>query len=480
MRRARVLDYWRRWTEKPTTLQLISANMDHLGLIKTHEFGFNYGINVITGPNGSGKSTVLKTLFSILQGNFDPNSVYYSRIMESTCIIRLKFRGQDHEIIMSEGNLIDTNNIIENLNAIWLDVGRECTELRAQLESDSDIEALMDQAEPRNLPLNEAEVYSYVVEKNYKKIIVYEFNDVYNTDVVPFFVVEHNGIAYDTRTMGLGELSIFYLLWHSNKIEQDSIWFIEEIESFISPRSQEKLMDVVAKNCSKRRVSCLMSTHSPHILSNIPENHIKILKPVGLNSSIYNPTCHSECLCYLGLKAEKKAIIFVEDKRAADFLQFCFIYSEVQYINRHVHISQIGGDTEVIAALNSMPKSIEFMKFVAILDGDCKTKKYSNLHPLLFLPSTISPDLIYKNSMANSSFAESVAVFLNFNKDMLAEILTEIETVDPHEWLSELEVKTSLPSSSLAFSIFNVWVEGQSNKKDVLILIDDLFYALGF
>jgi hypothetical protein len=99
---------------------------------------------------------------------------------------------------------------------------------------------------------------------------------------------------------------------------------MEEPESYLAPRSQEALLDVIAKIAADKRLWIILTTHSPSIIKNIPMEHIRLLSRVNESVEITTPTYDSEYLYSLGLKPNRLGVILVEDRCARE-LSKCWL-----------------------------------------------------------------------------------------------------------------------------------------------------------
>lgn len=134
----------------------------------------------------------------------------------------------------------------------------------------------------------------------------------------PFFKVEMNlvgknksdGKKFSFQTLSSGEKQMIYtvgsVLYHLNnvdsvckRVESDDLYYphiniiLEEIELYYHPEMQRKLISHIIKNIKKlnlktESIQILLITHSPFVLSDIPNNNILYLengKPCEINTS---------------------------------------------------------------------------------------------------------------------------------------------------------------------------------------------------
>lgn len=98
------------------------------------------------------------------------------------------------------------------------------------------------------------------------------------SNVLPFFEVTFGADRYDSRTMGAGELAAFYLWWSLDRAAEGSIVLIEEPECYLSPGSQDVFRDYVASMSFKSKVSVIMTSHSPQIISPLAQESTRFFR----------------------------------------------------------------------------------------------------------------------------------------------------------------------------------------------------------
>ena len=166
--------------------------------------------------------------------------------------------------------------------------------------------------------MNEAQLeeISYIIGKDYKEVYVTEIED--DSFRLPFFKVNCNGVQYDSTKMGVGEHILFYYYIMIQKVEKDGIVIIEEPESCISVRSQERFMNFMAKKHSEEKIQLIVTTHSPFIIKNIPPSNIVLVDRYEECTFIYKGE-EKRLMQELGLDINKKGVIYVEDSLAKLF-----------------------------------------------------------------------------------------------------------------------------------------------------------------
>ncbi len=166
----------------------------------------------------------------------------------------------------------------------------------------------------------ELEIACYLVGKNYTAIEIFEISDYGEMDRFPYFRVTADGITYGSEEMGRGELSLLLTYWVLHDLPRESILILEEPETHVSPRSQDSLMNIVAKLADERAIWVLVTTHSPTVIRHIPRTHLKVLvRDQGRTKVVENATI-VQIGELLGGGVAYQGLILVEDVTAQDFL----------------------------------------------------------------------------------------------------------------------------------------------------------------
>jgi predicted ATPase len=83
---------------------------------------------------------------------------------------------------------------------------------------------------------------------------------------------------------GAGETAMAELL--QQKIPKYSILLIDEAETSLHPRTQRRLVRDIATLCRTLELQCILTTHSPYILDELPpEGRIYIMDSDGISGS---------------------------------------------------------------------------------------------------------------------------------------------------------------------------------------------------
>lgn len=474
MKSARVNDYWkevysdsRRYSNYISEITFVDCN----GF--TGSISVKPGITVFCGLNGAGKSSIIasiKKLLGISDDSVVSKNKFSGQVTGKAVINRSSFdisfdntavsQGLDRELIQ----YIDCDQTIECLK-FW-----DQSNLDELLESEEELEFTNEQINELN----------YLVGKNYTRCISYELSDESPNFIPVFFKVTENSTLYDSVSMGLGEHLLLYIYYLLDKIEKNSILIIEEPESFISVLSQIHLINHLSKIIAKKRITVIISSHSPYILESIREGHIRIISNFHNNINIFSPDQKEEAQKALGIEYEKieqifeihnkKATVFVEDYAARVFLS-CLINEESPYIYKNIDIISVNGESSITSRLSFNDSEFMSHRFIGVYDGDMKEKFereriYEGIYwPYLFLPVN---ECIEKEIIACLSTKKNqieLCSIIDINLSFLIAILSKHAGEDHHDWVLNVAKDINKTLEELIQAFYSIW------KKDK---VDDI------
>jgi predicted ATPase len=102
--------------------------------------------------------------------------------------------------------------------------------------------------------------------------------DADETRTVP--VLSKDGAPYSGFHGGAGEIVMAELL--QRQVPKYSVLLIDEIETSLHPRTQRRLIRDIATICRNLEVQCILTTHSPYVLDELPpEGRIYLMENDG-------------------------------------------------------------------------------------------------------------------------------------------------------------------------------------------------------
>lgn len=474
LRRAHLDDHWRKAFKRDYELQLENAEY-HSGVIFDGlKVTFRSGITAIIGRNGIGKSNLIRSLFNIfateesnrprfkapllVDGKIDA-AIQINNIKESRTITSDVTDGIDKSI----GFMFDPCTLIPSVQNLFV----EQANLEELLEGYSAVE----------LDADDLKLINFLTHGEYQKVEVINIEDEYeNFPRLPFFRVSLGTTVYDSRNMGLGELSLFYFFWlrsYMKKSEAKKILFIEEPESFLPPSAQERLADILAMTAAMEGISIILSSHSEHILKRIPRSHVVLMKRGPEHTECRPAIDDHEPLKMLGLASSKRGIALYEDVAAGLMLQSLLkTSSRLAVDNFYYHKS--GSDGELLKDLTQLPQKIEDFSFTGIFDGDARGKYEKNLFPktnFCFLPGDVAPEEVLIEHFKKSDL-KTAAEYLATTPAALADAKHAAAGSDHHDYFHDIAKHLSQDFEHTLSRICDLWVH--SHKAESEKFLSDL------
>lgn len=472
LRAAKMSDHWRKLYSKRFTFQLKKIIIENGSIFKNIEMNLNGNLNVIVGKNGVGKTNFLRNIFNALNVENESNRCKFSTLLDKNDILfeyNLKNEPKEYRFICENINS-KTNN--EDINSYIYDPCCLIPELQKLFNTQGNFGEIIEQFEAKEYPQDKLAVINYLSNHEYSKVSVYNIEDEYESfPVLPVFIVERNSLQYDSRAMGLGELSMFYYFWlldYISDLNKNIVLIIEEPESFISPLLQKRFIDILVKYIVEKNLNCILSTHSDHILEKIPSSSLKKLSFSRSNEPRIFEVDNLEILNTLGLSPQKKGILFYEDLAAEILLKQLIKKSSFNgNDNFYFHCSR--DDSHVVTHINEMPKKLHNFKFVGIFDGDARDK-VGNLvaedTTFTFLPTEVAPEIIIRNYLSTCNY-EHIDQFLHLPSGTFENAYQTAMGADHHDLFREISRILSLEFHTLFSNLCEIWIRDEINSNEV-------------
>ena len=199
MRTAAVSDNWRKLQKVniPVKIEQIDLN----GKNGINELNLNGNLFAICGLNGVGKTTIISAIKGLLGINL--NEKDNIRLNQNIRGIISIDETEKISVENSDGNRLLDKNYIEDEQIVYLDC-EQSIKIINEIVKQTNLEEFLEQYEEYSFENKELEDISYIVGKDYKKVLVKEIDDYEEDIFLPFFLVESQGITYTSLEMGVG------------------------------------------------------------------------------------------------------------------------------------------------------------------------------------------------------------------------------------------------------------------------------------
>ncbi len=457
MRNAEAEDYWKKIYKRQYDKSIDYLCLNNLNGIP--DFDLGSGIHAICGFNGAGKSSVLLSLKDIL--GVDKNE--YDLIKIGGGKLEAIISSNSIQQIYSNSDVPRFIELDDNKDTVWFIDQDKLLNIVKFLCQDN-LQELLDQYEPLVLDKNYLDELNYIVGKTYDKITVVNIEDE-DENIVPYFIVESYGISYDSLNMGLGEHWLFYIWWVIFRCPKNSLILIEEPETFIGIKSQEKLMNLMAKKITKKGITVLLTTHSPYIIKHIRNESITIITRYKNQVDVCKSNDNMNLLCDLGLEEKRTGTIFVEDNLSRLFLlRIISLYTPS--LSKKYNVEFVGGESLIKERLSFPYSKFIDYNFIGMYDGDMKGK-IETYHDEGWIYDFLPTDEAVEKEFRSLLYfrLDEIAASICKQKSEMIRILSKIEGENHHDWYTLLSIELGVSIDFLMEKMFPIWIQ-EGNRID--------------
>jgi energy-coupling factor transporter ATP-binding protein EcfA2 len=483
LRQVKFDDCWRGLFKRDFLTQFTGVAFERLACLADGEVKFSGGISAIVGSNGVGKSTLIAAIAELLDhGELRLEPAQNERVRGSALRGSALFETNGLNLAVSEdGNGTRTSNgDVFTGECRSLDPSGLATRCVDQIHRDQNFDELLESVTGLDLDSSDLEIASYLVGKDYTAISIAEIADYAGFDRFPYFRVRSGGVNYGSEAMGRGELALLLTYWTLRDISKNSILILEEPETHVSPRSQECLMNILAKFALERGIWIIIATHSPTVISRVPNDHAKlVIRYNGPAKVISNPSL-VDIRQLLGGGVAFQGVLLVEDHAAKDVLMALLEGAEPDLV-RELEVLVAGSDSKITTLLETMPITREWFTLVGVYDGDRRgeMKGREFKWPHMFLPGSTAPELPLIEMAKNvGGVAETLAVELHKTKERVEVALSAVAGSDHHDFFRGLSPILGIDVGGVRRGFTRVWARREENESLVAASIKELKTAL--
>lgn len=477
-RMATITDYWRAANNRQFPTQIKKIKFNNCPTLMDLSIKLDRGLIAICGANGIGKSSLVKMLFNSLR-NKEENTggrvaFDLEHVTNKNLEVTLVQNGQELSILHDTEHdidicLFDPCTIVPLLQRFYQDL--------------SDLDDLLLAHGTYSYDKARLDRLNYLTNHTYQEVKCTDIEDEFSSfplSKMPFFVVKNrHGVTYDSKSMGLGEFSLFYFDWLIQRAISDSckLIILEEPESYLPPSIQNRLINVVAFLADQHSIQPIICTHSDSIISRIDRNRVISIRKVGNSLKPFDANSDFQSLQTLGLVAEKKGIIFCEDNAALAFAKHLVALSSNHVVdNFYYHVSGSNGDIENI--LKGLPKDIDRFQFFGLFDGDCRERNQSAFSDKKYgyLPGNCSPEELLIPYFNGLSTEDKSSIFAR-SDERIELAIDHIQGLEYHDYLTQFFSSIQIEvTTAFDLLVANYLQENLTTKavKDCIKVIDSI------
>ena len=459
MKEARASDFWRKAYVRPFGVSVSKISYETVPGLGTGGVNFRGGITVVCGANGTGKSTLLHAVNAVLSQSAAEAEFVKARIEAGKFLAEIASNGVVRTMALPAQGVEDR----EPISVVRIDASSESAELRRRFAEMANFDELLESVSPTIADDKALERMSYLVGRKYEKIAIYEL-DAFEP-LIPYFRVSSQGIEYGSEEMGLGELALHILDWRMKQAERSSILLLEEPEAHISLGSQSALMDVVAESVCTRDIWVVITTHSPTVVSRVPNDHVRLLYRSQQNEvKVVDSPTPAGWNYALGVMPHKDAVVLTEDRAAEAFVRMS-VRRFAPHIHHRLEFGSPLSATELLQALRYMPSLPPWFVLIGCLDGDMRAHKaHVPGWPAVYLPGNSDPlSLLLAAGLKNP---QDLAGRAQKNVVDVEMAIVGTEGVEVHDRLRRLAERLQLAEHELRQILFEVYCGDPAREEE--------------
>jgi predicted ATPase len=272
---------------------------------------------------------------------------------------------------------------------------------------------------------------------------------------VPVLTKDDN--SFSGFHQGAGETTIMELF--QKPIPQYAVLLIDEIETSLHPRVQRRLIRDLADLSRKQEVQVVLTTHSPYILEELPnEARVYIMDGIG-GKQIVTGVSPEFAMTKMDESIHPEIDIYVEDNIAKIFLNEILVKVDKELVSRVQIIPY--GTANVGRALGQMASENRFPHpTVVMLDGDQNPSD-----GCVILPGADAPERVVFESLKAINW-EGVSVRIGRDASETIDICNNAMTLDDHHgWVYDAANRLTLGASVLWQALCSLWADNCLDKQ---------------
>jgi predicted ATPase len=428
---------------------------------------FNFPVVAVVGENGSGKSTLLKAAASIYDNDdtdkrFYPSSFFVDTVWDTIQGVQIDYR-------IKRGPNIESFRITKPTQR-W----------RIPENGPKRNVFLLDIA--RTLPLDASVGYAKIARSAASEIESAEINDEFRARLSHVLSRNYSKARFATsnvdarRQVGLlerewGEMSQFHqgagedatldLFRVLQGIPNNSLLLIDEVEASLHPRAQRRLVRFLLWLARLRRIQVILSTHSPYVLKELPQEARMLLLPGPQGLSVVHGVSSEFAMSRLDDEVHPDLHVFVEDRDAEQLLHEILSSSnDSAPLLGRIEISPVG-PANVVALLGELGQGGRLpYPSLAILDGDHQAPN------CLSLPGTVAPERMVYAELRGAGWPDLPERFGVGAGTLFGVLEDAMREPDHHKWNALVGDQVRKSASSVWEILAKEWSRSCLNPLD--------------
>jgi predicted ATPase len=445
--------------EWPKFLEAVS--IDGLRGWKGQTVRFEFPVTAIVGENGSGKSTVLKASACIYENQLSGGLLYPSDFFKNTYWDAIQ--GVTMGYTVRQGTT-SSQYTIKKPTKRW-----SFPEPRPK-------RAIMFQDISRTLPLDASAGYAKIAKLTAGEVAADEISKEFRDHLSHILGRQYTKARFakpnvdQNRAVGVlarefGEISQFHqgagedatldLVAKLQTLPETSLLIIDEVEASLHPRAQRRLVNMLLKLSRRRRVQVIISTHSPYVLEELPQEARVLLLPGPTGINVVYGASPDFALSRLDEANHPELHVYVEDREAQvlirEILASC---SDGIEILPRIQLVTVGPSNVVKILGDLSSKGRLPSPGLGVLDGD-----EAPATGCIVLPGGRAPERVVFEGLKAKGWPDLPARFGTGAGDLLTWLEDAMLAPDHHGWTAAVGDRVIKSSASVWETMAGQWVK---------------------
>lgn len=257
-------------------------------------------------------------------------------------------------------------------------------------------------------------------------------------------------------------------------IPDNSLLIIDEVEASLHPKAQRRLVRFLLWLCRQRRIQIILSTHSPYILEELPEEARILLLPGKTATNVVYGASADFALSRIDEIPRPELFAFTEDRESTVLLrEILASTTDGADLLPRIAIIPVGPANVVkimgqLGANGALP-----YRAVGVLDGD-KDASVGCIR----LPGGRAPERLVMEGLKSASWPELPARFGIGAGSLLTHLDDAVLEPDHHKWTELVGDRVVKSKMSVWEILSNQWVKSCLNPDDTRAIINEIQAAI--
>jgi len=396
----------------------------------------NYPVVAVVGENGSGKSTLLKAAACAYENKDKKKSFYpstffiethWDRIQNVTLNYRIKQGANTRPIRITKPSKrwsLPENRPTRSVRLY--DISRTLP-LDATVGYAKIARSTSGEASTKDIESAYRERLSHILGKNYLSAR-FAISDVDQKREIGLLGMDFGEISQFHQ--GAGEDATLDFFMVAQNIPDSSLLIIDEVEASLHPKAQRRLIRFLLWLSRQKRIQVILSTHSPYVLQELPQEARILLLPGSAGLNIVYGVTPEFAMSRIDEDIHPDIHVFVEDKEASIFLREILAsdQNKAEILGR-IDIFPVG-PANVVQMLGQLGYNRKLpFSTIAFIDGD-----YEETQGCIRLPGDAAPERVVYRDLKNANWPDLPLRFGIGAGTILGILDDAILEPDHHKW----------------------------------------------